>query len=208
MQLKFKFGPDGLNGVWFDGLDGQERVTSVSQVLTKLRVRNPAVVFTEDAKAGLFDKVSDKEYNAMLHSVECIAMLWRYKGDRPTDKSTRPEMNVLTLLANAVELISRQNIELEKLRDTPDFAPEPADEETLAEIEEAVGRKQAMDAWERLLSSGEEPELDDFGNPIVEDKDGDAPDWEDVPDFPDDPGGEVPGGDANSDNKLDKPIRK
>ena len=61
MQLKFKFGPDGLNGVWFDGLDGQEHVTSVSQALTKLWVRNPAVVFTEDAKTGMFDKVSDKE---------------------------------------------------------------------------------------------------------------------------------------------------
>ena len=191
MQLKNKFGPDGLiTGVWFDGLNGQERVTSVSQALTKLRVQNPAVVFAKDAKAGLFDEASDEEYNAMLRSVECIAMLWRYKGDAPGDKSTRREMNVLTLLANAVELICRQSAELERLKSIPDFAPDPTDEETLAEIEEAVGRKQAMDEWERLLSSPEEPELDDFGNPVVADAT-DAPD-----------------GDAVSDSKSDKPVRK
>ena len=87
MQLKYKFGADGLmTDIWFDGLDESERVTSVSEAMTKLRVKNPAVVFTEKAKAGVFDEISDEEYYSLLSSIECIAMLWRYEGDRPADK--------------------------------------------------------------------------------------------------------------------------
>ena len=116
MKMKFKFNADGLiTDTWFDGLNGSDRVTSVSEAMTKLRVKNPAVVFTEEAKAGAFDELSDEVYNAILRSVECIALLWRYKGDTPANKSTRIETNVLTLLANAMELLTRQNIQLEKL---------------------------------------------------------------------------------------------
>lgn len=181
MQMKYKIGAGGrITGVWFDGLNGHERVTSVSQALTRLRVGNPALVFAEDAKAGRFDEMSDEEYYRLLHSMECIAKLWRYKGDMPEDKSTRLEMNALKLLANAIETIIEQDIQLEKLRgpgNGPDFDdwPDlgngldfaPVDEERLREIEEAEVRKQAMDAWERFFSSGEEPELDESGNPPV-----------------------------------------
>ena len=156
----------------------------------------------------------------MLSYIECIAMLWRYKGDKPADKSTRMEVNVLTLLANAINLLTSQNIQLKKLTDIdepdlpdfdePDFAPDPTDEKTLAEIEEAEGRKAAMDEWERewerVLTFGDEIELDDFGNPIVEDTD-DGPTWDDLPEDLEDPfeecpdaAGEKPSG-ANSDNK-------
>ena len=116
MQLKTKLGAGGnITGVWFDGLSGPEHVTSVSQALTKLRVKNPAVVFREDVKAGLYDKLSGVEYDSLLRFVECIAKLWRYKGDKPADKSTRTEVGVLKLLANAIEMIHEQNIQLEKL---------------------------------------------------------------------------------------------
>ena len=57
---------------------------------------------------------------------------------------------------------------LDAMRETPSFAPDPADEETLAAIEEAEAAKAAMDAWERELESGVESELDDHGNPIAE----------------------------------------
>ena len=223
MQLKYKFSADGLmTDIWFDGLDESEPVTSVSQDMTKLRVKNPAVVFTEEAKAGVFDEISDEEYYSLLSSIECIAMLWRYTGDKPADKSTRMEVNVLTLLANAINLLTQQNIQLKKLTDIlddepdlpdfdePDFAPDPTDEKTLAEIEEAEGRKAALDVlereWERVLTFGDEIELDDFGNPIVEDID-DEPTWDDLPEDLEDPfeecpdaAGEKPSG-ANSDNK-------
>ena len=223
MQLKYKFGADGLmTDIWFDGLDESEPVTSIGQTMAKLRVINPAVVFTKEVKAGLFDEVSDKEYSSMLSSIECIAMLWRYTGDRPVDRSTRMEVNVLTLLANAINLLTQQNIHLKNLIDIyhgpdlpdiddpdfqdfcqlvePDFAPDPTDEETLAEIADAVAREAAMNVLEReweLLAAGEEMEVDDFGNPIVKDMNKSSPDGSD-PDL--DVVEENPS-DINSDNK-------
>ena len=210
MQLKYKFGTDGLmTDAWFDGLNGSECVTSVSEAITRLRVENPAVAFTKAAKAGLFDVVSDAEYESMLRSVECIAMLWRYKGDMPADKSTRKEVNVLTLLANAITLLSQQSIQLESLmadlnalrvdlemlRDAdkvPDFAPDPEDEETLAEIEEAEAWKAAMAVWELEEEKLQDEELDDFGNPLVRNADGSV----------------VIPADGGSDRKPNKPTRK
>lgn len=195
MQLKYKFGTDGLmTDAWFAGLNrsGSERVTSVSEAITRLRVENPAVTFSRAAKAGLYNKVSDEEYDSMLRSINCISVLWRYKGDKPADKTTRKEVNVLTLLANAIELLTRQNIQLKALMDAgeePDFAPEATDEETLAEIEEAEVRKAAMLVWEL---DDEELELDDFGNPLVRDADGNI----------------VIPADVSSDNKPNKPTRK
>ena len=50
-------------------------------------------------------------------------------------------------------------------REEPDFAPDPEDQETLEEIQDAIARQRAMDNWE-TWEDGEEPELDDFGNPI------------------------------------------
>ena len=42
---------------------------------------NPAITFNEHAKAGEFDELSDAEYNACLHAVNEIAVLWQ---KRPT----------------------------------------------------------------------------------------------------------------------------
>lgn len=207
MKLKYKFDADGhITKIWFDGLDGQERVASVHQALTRLRVRNPAEVFNEDAKAGLFDKASYEEYNRMRRSAECISMLWRFEGDKPANKSTRTEANVLTLLANAIELISRHGIWLfdpEDIVEMPDFAPEPTDEETLAEIEEAEGRKIAMDIWE---TEDEDVELDEFGSPIF--RCGDSVDEENPFEGLGEMAGEVSGDDADSGDTSNKPIRK
>ena len=180
MQLKYKFGTDGLmTDAWFAGLNGSgsERVTSVSEAITRLRVENPAVTFTRAAKAGLYNKVSDEEYDSMLRSINCISVLWRYKGDKPVGETTRKKVNVLTLLANAIELLTRQNIQLESLMadldalrdadEVPDFAPDPEDEETLAEIEDAEAWKAAMAVWELEEEELQDEELDDFGNPLV-----------------------------------------
>ena len=164
MKMKFKFNADGLiTDTWFDGLNGSDRVTSVSEAMTKLRVKNPAMVFTEEAKAGVFNELSDEVYNAILRSVECIALLWRYKGDTPANKSTRIETNVLTLLANAIELLTRQNIQLERYGgtdkdlDLPDIdelaaderAPDPDDPDELNELLKSITEREAdMDEWD------------------------------------------------------------
>ena len=108
MELKYDVTDDGkIVHARFNGLDGCEHVTSVKQALELLQVENPAVIFTQDAKNGVYDHISDKEYYRMLSAVEAISLLWRYEGDQPKDKSTQPSLNVLMLLANAVELISR-----------------------------------------------------------------------------------------------------
>lgn len=108
MELKYDVNSDGIIvNAQFDGLTGCERVSSLKQALELLQVKNPAVIFTQDAKNGVYDHISDKEYYRMLSAVEAISLLWRYEGDQPKDKSTQPSLNVLMLLANAVELISR-----------------------------------------------------------------------------------------------------
>lgn len=117
MELSYEMREDGsVVNTCFEGLNGCERVTSVKQALTMLKVKNPAIRFAEDAKAGRYDSVSDEEYERILSTVECISLLWRYDGDEPADKSTRQEMNVLMLLANAIETISRQNVRLRSQR--------------------------------------------------------------------------------------------
>ena len=118
MELSYEIHEDGsVINARFEGLNGCERVTSVKQALNVMKVENPAVRFARDAKAGMYDNMSDEEYVRMLRAVECISMLWRCDGDEPADKSTRTEMNALMLLANAIETISRQNVRLHGRRE-------------------------------------------------------------------------------------------
>lgn len=54
-------------------------------------------------------------------------------------------------------------------REKPDFAPDPIDSKLQEEIAEAEAAKMARDAWEV-----DDDDLDEFGNPIVRDADGNA----------------------------------
>lgn len=115
MELKYEVGADGsIINTQFEGLDGRERVTSVKQALGVLQIENPAIVFTRNAKAGLYDCISDAEYNRMLAIVEHIALLWRNNGDIPEGKSTQPHLNVMVLLANAIEMIGQMHMQLQQ----------------------------------------------------------------------------------------------
>lgn len=117
MELKYDVNADGsVANVRFDGLDGCECVTSVKQALSVLQVENPAVIFTKNAKSGLYDRISDTDYYRMLDAVEHIALLWRYDGDTPENKSTQQSLNALTLLANAITMIGQMHAQL---RQTP-----------------------------------------------------------------------------------------
>ncbi len=117
MELQYDVTSDGsISNVHFNGLDGCERVTSVKQALSVLQVENPAVIFTKNAKSGLYDHISDADYYRMLATVERIALLWRYDDDQPLDKSTQQSLNVLTLLANAITMIGKMHVQL---RQTP-----------------------------------------------------------------------------------------
>lgn len=108
MELKYDVNSDGIIiNAQLEGLTGCEHVMSLKQALELLQVKNPAVIFMKDVKDGVYDHFPDAEYNRMLTAVEAISLLWRCEGDQPEGKSTRPSLNVLMLLANAVELISR-----------------------------------------------------------------------------------------------------
>lgn len=63
--------------------------------LTSKKMKNPAVEFTKQAKAGAFDNLSDEEYSAKLAEVEQQAKLWEDK----------PEADMLTLYFNATDAL-------------------------------------------------------------------------------------------------------
>ena len=111
MELKYDVNSDGIIvNAHFNGLTGCERVSSLKQALELLKVENPALIFMKDVKDGVYDHFTDADYNRMLSAVEAISLLWRYEGDLPEGKTTQPSMNVMTLLANAIEMISKMHL--------------------------------------------------------------------------------------------------
>ncbi len=111
MDLIFDFDHrQGIVNVRFDGLDGAEDVTSVKEALGLLKIRNPAVTFSEDVHRGAYDKVPDAAYNRMLETIKYLSSLWYYTGE-PGDAKPKSEMNALMLLANAIEALSQFNVQ-------------------------------------------------------------------------------------------------
>ena len=117
MEVTYRFSDDfSVEDVVFEGLSGLEYVTSTKDALNVMKLRNPAVDFSRNAKEGVYDELSDDEYQQALDTIKCISDLWRYPGESGED-SAKYEMNVLSLLANAIELISRQDVELRRYRE-------------------------------------------------------------------------------------------
>ena len=117
MEVTYRFSDDfSMEDVVFEGLSGLEYVTSTKDALNVMKLRNPAVDFSRNAKEGVYDELSDDEYQQALDTIKCISDLWRYPGESGED-SAKYEMNVLSLLANAIELISRQDVELRRYRE-------------------------------------------------------------------------------------------
>ena len=46
-------------------------------------IENPAVKFTQNAKAGKYDSLSDKEYCTLLHEIEELAAIWNGSSRKP-----------------------------------------------------------------------------------------------------------------------------
>ena len=106
MELIYEFDPSQrIVNARFEGLDGTESVTSVKDALCLLKIRNPAVKFAETVQSGGYNDTSDAEYERRLNTIEFISGLWRYP-DAPKEAKTEYEMNVLTLLAAAIEALS------------------------------------------------------------------------------------------------------
>lgn len=117
MKLRYDFRDDfSLEGVAFDGLTGREYVTSTKDALNVMKVRNPAEGFNQDIKAGLYDNIPDEDYEQIFDTIKCVEGLWRCPGESK-DSGRKHEMNILMLLVNAIELISRQDVQLRKYRE-------------------------------------------------------------------------------------------
>lgn len=110
MDLIFDFDHrQGIANVRFDGLDGSEPVTSVKDALRLLKIRNPAVPFSDAVRSGEYDDVSDESYKRMLETVKYLSSMWCYP-DAPGETQQNYEMNALMLLANAIEALSQLNV--------------------------------------------------------------------------------------------------
>lgn len=105
MELKFDYSESGrVINLRFEGLTGCEQVSSVKEALNVMQIKNPAIAFTQDVRAGLFDSMPEQAFEQMLGDVGRVARLWRNLEEQ-TDKPTRQQINPLALLLNAMETI-------------------------------------------------------------------------------------------------------
>lgn len=115
MEMTFKFNQNyGITDVAFEGLSGREYVTSPKEALNIMKIRNPILKFSKDAKAGNYSDLSEEEYEKACHTLLYISELWHPSG-AVANKPVR-EMSPLMLLANAIERISELDAELRKSR--------------------------------------------------------------------------------------------
>lgn len=68
--------------------------------LSSKKMKNPAVVFTQEAKAGKYNDLSDEEYTAKMEQVKKESQIWEDKQ----------EADLLTLYFNATEMLPRNSI--------------------------------------------------------------------------------------------------
>lgn len=116
MEMDWKFNEDGnLEHITFRGLSGSEFTGNLKSALDLLKIKNPASTFADRVKTGEFDNTLDEEYIKICEEVQYVSSLWHYP-DAQEEELAQCEMNVLMLLANAIEEISRQNAIISSLR--------------------------------------------------------------------------------------------
>lgn len=134
MEMDWKFNDDGsMECISFHGLSGIELVGNLKSSLELLRIANPAVAFANRVKTGEYDSMPNDEYDNIYKAVDFMASLWRYPDAREGDLK-QCEMNVLMLLANALETVSRQQAIINRME---------------AERKVRNYEKEMMDAWEK-----------------------------------------------------------
>lgn len=109
MKMDFQYDNyDSLERITFEGLNGCESVRDMKNALELLKIDNPKRTFQDRVRAGEFDNTPDDEYMQIVNAVDFVATLWRY-SDAKAGELAQPEMNVLMLLANAIEMCSKLN---------------------------------------------------------------------------------------------------
>ena len=111
MKMDFQYDYGSLKHIAFEGLNGCESVRDLKNALELLKIENPKRTFQARVRAGEFDDTPEDEYRQIVSAVEFLATLWRYP-DAQAGELAQPAMNVLMLLANAIEMCSKQNATL------------------------------------------------------------------------------------------------
>lgn len=112
MKMDFQYDNYGsLEHITFEGLNGCETVRDMKNALELLKIENPKRTFQSRVRAGEYDDTPEDEYKQIVDAVEFVATLWRYP-DAQVGELAQPEMNVLMLLSNAIEMCSKQNATL------------------------------------------------------------------------------------------------
>ena len=96
-----------MEHITFTGLNGNEFTGNVKTALDLLKIESPAVTFAARVKAGEYDDTPEDEYVRAVNAVDFMSSLWSYPDERESDFK-QGELNVLMLLANALETVSRQ----------------------------------------------------------------------------------------------------
>ena len=108
MTMNFKYNEDGsMEHITFQGLNGSEFSGNLKSALELLKIENPVIAFNDKVKAGECDNMSDDEFAKLLNAMKFVSSLWRYPDAKEGEAENR-EMNVLMLLANVIEVASRQ----------------------------------------------------------------------------------------------------
>ncbi len=117
MEMDWKFNQDGsLEHITFQGLNGSEFVGNLKSALDLLKIKNPTSTFADRVKTGEFDNMLDDEYCMIYRAIDSVSSLWYYPDVQEEDELAQCEMNVLMLLANAIEVISKQDVTISTLR--------------------------------------------------------------------------------------------
>lgn len=116
MQMNYVFDKYGrLSNVTFEGLSGLESVSNLKEAVNMLVLTNPAKTFAAKMKSGYYEPQSNALIERDANIANTLSGLFKLSAN---DSVTRPEMNVMMLLASAFTTIVRQANEIKSLKNT------------------------------------------------------------------------------------------
>lgn len=117
MELQFVIKNNQLLDIEIVGATGLEVIesnTTLKEVLeTKMRIDNPAKTFTCSLKSGELDNVDEDTLVFHANSANILAKVWAIKQG---DEAGEPSLNALMLLRNALILLVKLDLEIDRLR--------------------------------------------------------------------------------------------
>lgn len=82
-------------------------------------IRNPTITFTEAAKAGVYNQLSDEEYNAILNAIKSLNHLWFDKDKNKSMSSASIFELLIRLLDSYITRVQSDYIRDKLYSDSP-----------------------------------------------------------------------------------------